>query len=83
MACAEELFSAFPQRDFANPEIYVKGVVVTLSRYPEAVVRKVCSVDTGLPQTSKFLPSIAEVREACEREINPRAIEGSIYMRTA
>jgi hypothetical protein len=42
--------------------------MATLTRYPEAVVRTVCSVDAGLPQTSKFLPSIAEVRAACESE---------------
>jgi hypothetical protein len=79
MTCAKELFSAYPQREFREPEIFVRGLVATLARYPEAVVRKVCSAESGLPQTSKFLPSIAEVREACEAiHTPPRS-----YMQTA
>ena len=39
-----------------------------LAQYPEAAVAKVCDPVRGLPSTSKFLPSIAEIREACERE---------------
>ena len=71
MRCAKELFSAYPRREFKEPEIFVRGLVATLARYPEEVVRKVCDVEVGLPQTSKFLPSIAEVREACEAAANP------------
>ena len=71
MTCAKELFSAYPQREFREPEVFVRGLVATLARYPDAVVRRVCNAETGLPQTSKFLPSIAEVREACELAANP------------
>jgi len=71
MKCAKELFSAYPQREFREPEVFVRGLVATLARYPEAVVQKVCSPETGLPQTCKFLPSIAEVREECEATLHP------------
>ena len=40
-----------------------------LARYPEAVVRNICDPVRGLPSTAKWLPAIAEIREACEREI--------------
>lgn len=76
---SEELFSAYPQRDFAQPAVFVSGVVATLMRYPESVVKRVCSVSTGLPQTTRFLPSICEVREACEAIHHPPRS----YMQTA
>ena len=40
-----------------------------LASYPEAVAVKVCDPIRGLPSKSKWLPSIAEIREACETEM--------------
>jgi hypothetical protein len=40
-----------------------------LAQYPEHVAGKVCDPIRGLPSKSKFLPAIAEIREACELEM--------------
>jgi hypothetical protein len=40
-----------------------------LAQYPEHVAGKVCDPIRGLPSTSKFLPAIAEIRQACELEM--------------
>lgn len=40
-----------------------------LARYPARVVDRIMDPFNGLPATSKFLPTISEVREACEREM--------------
>jgi len=40
-----------------------------LACYPELVVDRVCDPIRGLPAKNRFLPAIAEIREACEREM--------------
>ena len=42
-----------------------------LSGYPEAIVREVCDPVRGLPSEDKWLPSVAEIRVACERKMQP------------
>lgn len=37
-----------------------------LSEYPQEVVDFVCDPRTGLPRTLKWLPTIAEIAEACD-----------------
>jgi len=66
--CSRELFSSYPDCAFSNPDVFVRGVISMLMRYPESIVRKVCGVETGIPTTCKILPSIAHIREACEME---------------
>jgi len=65
---ATQLFGFFPRSDANDPEMFVTGAAAMLARYPEAVARAVCDPVRGLPSTKKFLPAIAEIREACERE---------------
>jgi hypothetical protein len=40
-----------------------------LASYPEIVADRVCDPIRGLPARMKFLPSIAEIRAACETEM--------------
>lgn len=42
------------------------AIAATLADYPREVVEHVTDPRTGLPAKLKFLPSVAEVREACE-----------------
>ena len=66
---ATQLFGCYRASEANDPETYVTAAAALLSRYPEAVARQVCDPVRGLPSTSKFLPAIAEIREACEREM--------------
>ena len=66
---ASTLFDYYPRNDANNPEVFLSGATKMLSDYPEAIAIAVCDISRGLPSTNKFLPSIAEIREACEREI--------------
>ena len=63
--------------DAADPDIYVRAAVSVFIRYPESVVLAVTEPATGLPSTLKWLPSIAEIVECCERHYAPivRAME--------
>lgn len=47
------------------------GVVAVLSRYPREVIDQVTHPATGLPATNKWLPTVSEVREACEAAMAP------------
>jgi hypothetical protein len=42
------------------------AVAATLADYPPDVIEYVTDPRTGLPAKCKWLPSVAEVREACE-----------------
>lgn len=47
-------------------EMYVKGVAAIFAAYPADWAHEVVNPLTGLPSRSKFLPSIAEIKEALE-----------------
>lgn len=64
---ARLLFSCY-RRDEANePETYCAAVAAILGDgYSAEVVNYVTDPRTGIPSNIKFLPTIAEVREACD-----------------
>jgi hypothetical protein len=66
---AAQLFGYYPRNDANDPELFLTGATTMLSSYPEIVVERVCDPLRGLPAKNKFLPAIAEIREACEREM--------------
>jgi len=68
-ARATILFGYYPRNEANDPEIFITGATAMLSSYPEIVVERVCDPIRGLPAKSKFLPSIAEIRAACETEM--------------
>lgn len=47
------------------------SVASVLSRYPEAVVKSVTDPATGLPGSVQWLPTIAEIKAACEAAMAP------------
>ncbi len=68
---ARVLLGSYRKGDAADPEVYARSVVAVLMQYPEGVVTRVTDPRGGLPGTSTFLPSVAEVRAACEAEMHP------------
>lgn len=64
---ARTLFSCYRRDEAHDPEIYVSAVAAVLSEYPAAVVESVTDPRTGLASENKFLPNVAEVREACTK----------------
>jgi hypothetical protein len=68
---ARILFGCYRRGDAEDREIYVGAVCAILASYPEAVARRVTDPRTGLPGTSHYLPTVADVRAACEREMEP------------
>lgn len=62
------MFGCYRKDEVADPEFYLTAAVAILTRYEKQTVLRVTDPRNGLPASSKFLPSIAEIREACERE---------------
>lgn len=63
------LFGCYPAGSANDPEMFITAATAMLASYPELVVERVCDPLRGLPSKNKFLPAIAEIREACEREM--------------
>lgn len=60
------MFGCYRKGEANDPETYTMAVAATLAEYPKEVIEHVTDPRTGLPAKLKFLPSVAEVREACE-----------------
>lgn len=69
---ASLLLGCYRKADCEDPEVFIASVSAVLSRYSAEVVALVTSPVSGVPAKSKFLPTIAEIREACEREQQKR-----------
>jgi hypothetical protein len=59
------MFGCYRKGDANDPETYCAAVAAVLSRYSQDVVEYVTDPRTGLPGSCKWLPSVAEVKEAC------------------
>jgi hypothetical protein len=66
---AAQLFGCYNRNEANDPEIFITAMTAMLACYPELVVDRVCDPIRGLPAKNRFLPAIAEIREACEREM--------------
>lgn len=68
---AKLLLGCYRKGDANDPEIYVQAVVSVLAEYPSEVIKAVCDPRYGLPAKSKWLPTVSEVKEACEIAMVP------------
>lgn len=65
------LFGCYRKGEANDPDIYAGAVALMLTQYPVSVVLDVTSPLTGIAAKSIWLPSVAEVREACEEAMGP------------
>lgn len=68
---ARLLLGCYRTGEANDPQTYVAAITAVLSRYPVDVITAVTHPVTGLPIEVKWLPSVLEVREACERAMLP------------
>lgn len=62
------MLGCYRRGDAEDPETYATAVAAVLAEYSPAIVQRVTDPRTGLAGRSKFLPTVSEVREACEAE---------------
>jgi hypothetical protein len=63
---AQTLLGCFRHGKADNPVVYGSAIARVLSMYPPEIVRFVCDPCTGLPGKLDWMPSVAEVKAACE-----------------
>jgi hypothetical protein len=64
------LLGCYRRGDAEDPEVYVAAITATLACFPPHVIEQVTCPLKGLPSRLKFLPSVAEVRGACQDVID-------------
>ena len=67
-AAVGQLLGLYPGREITDAKTYTQGLTALLAAYPRDFVKRVCNPVTGLPSRLKFLPTLAEVREALDAE---------------
>ena len=66
-----QLIGCYPSGKPSDPETYIAAIAAVLAEYPQEIVEQVTSPSTGLARHLKFLPSVAEVSDACETAMQP------------
>jgi hypothetical protein len=69
---AQILLGCYRKDDAADPETYAGAVAAVLAEYPPDIVQRVTDPRSGLPSKLQWLPSVKEVRDACEELDNRR-----------
>lgn len=65
---AQLMFGCYRRGDANDPEIYAMAIAAVLAEYPAEVIKAVTDPRKGLPRKLKWLPSVAELAEACDEE---------------
>jgi len=68
---AGRLLGFYPTQTPNSPKEYAAAVTALLAEYPREVVEVVCDPRRGLATRCKFIPTIAELTEALESEMEP------------
>jgi len=59
------MLGCYRRGDAIDPETYSAAIVAVLSEFPQHVVEYVTDPRTGIPGNFQWLPSVAEVKQAC------------------
>ncbi len=65
------MLGCYRKGEAEDPDTFLTALVSILMGYPESVVIRVTDPRTGIPGSSKFLPTIADVRHECEVAMAP------------
>lgn len=65
---AATLIGVYRRDDLHDPDVYIRAIAATLAEYPVHIAKRVASPVTGIPARMKFIPAVAEVREALDAE---------------
>jgi hypothetical protein len=69
---ASILFKCFKTTEASDPETFLAGAVAIMVKFGPKIAHAIANPVTGMPSTFKWLPSLAEVHEACEAEARHR-----------
>jgi hypothetical protein len=74
---ARLLLGCYRRGEANDPDTYVAAIAAVLATYPDETICYVTHPITGIPSKVGFLPTVKEIRDACEDHYGPtrRAIE--------
>jgi hypothetical protein len=67
----KRLIGAYRKGEAEDAETYTRSIAIVLAAYPQEVVYRVTDPRNGIQSRSQWLPTVHEVKEACEREMLP------------
>lgn len=67
---ATALFGSFKRAETHDPDRFITGVTAIFTMYPVDVVTFLCDPTQGLPVMCDWLPTMREIKEACDREVS-------------
>lgn len=68
---ATRLIGCYPNGKPSEPETYIAAMVAVLAGYPSEIVAQVCDPVHGVASKTRFLPTVAELTDACEIAMMP------------
>ncbi|MCU1293067.1 MAG: hypothetical protein JWP08_1917 [Bryobacterales bacterium] len=71
---ARLLLGCYRTGDANDPETYVAAIAAMLAHYPEQIITDVTHPVSGLPAQKSWLPTVKEVRDACEEIVERDAL---------
>jgi hypothetical protein len=66
---AQLIVGSYPTRGAVDPDVYVRQLAAVLASYPRSIVEQMIDPAHGIVAVSKFLPTIAEVKEFGEGKV--------------
>lgn len=76
LAAISQLYGCYRKDDAADPKIFVPAAAAVLSEYPKDIVEYITDPRTSsILKTLKWPPSIAELVEAADKEVERRVIQ--------
>ena len=63
---AKLLLGCYRTGDATDPEVYAGAVIAVLADYPDDVIERVVDPRNGIPSRMNWLPTVAEIKSACE-----------------
>jgi hypothetical protein len=65
------IIGCYPNGKPSDSETYISALVAVLAGYPPEIVARVSDPVRGVVSKSKFLPTVAELTDACEADMAP------------
>lgn len=72
-AAATIVLGAYRNTEVSSPKVYIKTTAAVMTCFTQEIVQEAFDPRTGLQTHQKWLPTVSEIREACEKVAGERA----------
>ncbi len=72
------ILASYPQRNVNIADVYVSQLTTQIAEYPPDIAEELCHPSKGIVGSSKFLPTVAEVKQAADQMVSDRRIKAHL-----